>query len=128
MTNYMKRTDEMYLVYQDEAGSHHYQYWADVQDVGTLIDSETGDDMELVGWAIPGWVPVTEKLPRTFYDAENDCTYSQEVMVLTTNRTLEIWCLQRQRLAIGACWVDRNDQEHPLESVTHWVDVPFLSQ
>ena len=52
-TNYMKRTDEMYLVYQDEAGSHHYQYWADVQEVGTLIDPETGDDMELVGWAIP---------------------------------------------------------------------------
>ena len=39
------------LVYVDENGDRHYQPVGDVTQVGTLIDSETGDDMELVGWA-----------------------------------------------------------------------------
>ena len=128
MTNYNKRTDEMYLVYQDEENNRHYQHWADLQESGTLIDSETGEDLELVGWAVHGWIPVKETLPHTVYGDKHDYTYSQEVLVLTTNRTLELWCLQRLRLAIGACWVDRNDREHPLESVTHWFDVPSLPQ
>jgi hypothetical protein len=128
MVNYKKRTDEMYLVYQDEENNRHYQHWADLQESGTLIDPETGDDMELVGWTIPGWISGTETLPQTIYGEEGDYAYSREVLVLTTNRTLELWYLQRQRQAIEACWVDRNDREHPLESVTRWCDVPSLPQ
>jgi len=41
----------MFLVYADSNGEHHYQYWADVATVGGLIDPETGEDMELIGWS-----------------------------------------------------------------------------
>lgn len=40
-----------FLVYADENGGQHYQPVADVVSVGTLIDPDSGDDMELVGWS-----------------------------------------------------------------------------
>jgi hypothetical protein len=43
-------TSDMYLVYKDDNGDYHRQHWKDVVVVGTLIDPETGDDMEIVGW------------------------------------------------------------------------------
>lgn len=46
------RTDRMYLVYRAEDGTLHYQYWGDVAAVGGLVDPETGDDMELIGWTL----------------------------------------------------------------------------
>lgn len=46
----MIRTDSMWLVYKDEQGNEHFQNWQDLTDVGTLIDPETGEDMDLVGW------------------------------------------------------------------------------
>lgn len=42
----------MWLVYVDSVGTYHYQPWRDVTSVGTLIDADTGDDMELVGWTV----------------------------------------------------------------------------
>lgn len=45
------RTDDMELVYRDAEGSEHRQAWQNISEVGTLIDSETGNDMELDGWA-----------------------------------------------------------------------------
>lgn len=44
----------MYLVYQDEYGEPHYQLVDEVDQSGTLIDPETGDDMEVVGWSRKG--------------------------------------------------------------------------
>lgn len=38
------------LVYRDEAGDLHEQPIGDINEAGTLIDPESGDDMELVGW------------------------------------------------------------------------------
>lgn len=43
-------TGEMYLVYRDESGSFHLQSWGDLVYSGTLIDPDTGDDMDIVGW------------------------------------------------------------------------------
>lgn len=41
----------MWLVYREEStGKLHYQHWRDVPEVGTLIDPDTGDDLQLVGW------------------------------------------------------------------------------
>lgn len=52
--SYEKGYDEdlsaILLVYVDEAGGLHEQPLADITDVGTLIDPESGDDMALVGW------------------------------------------------------------------------------
>jgi len=46
----MVETGNMWLVYADCNGDHHYQPRQDVAEVGTLIDPESGDDMEMVGW------------------------------------------------------------------------------
>ena len=56
-------TRPMWLVYKDDEGSKHYQPYADITSAGTLIDPETGDDMELVGWTDrePGTVPETKE-------------------------------------------------------------------
>ncbi|QBP33369.1 hypothetical protein SEA_BRUTONGASTER_155 [Gordonia phage BrutonGaster] len=48
------RTDGMWLVYVDAAGNEHAQPWGDLTTAGTLIDPETGDDMEIVGWMTEG--------------------------------------------------------------------------
>lgn len=40
----------MYLVYKSGDGEHHYQHYSDLSACGTLIDPETGDDLEIVGW------------------------------------------------------------------------------
>lgn len=42
--------EPMWLVYQDAAGGLHCQPWQDLTESGGLIDPETGDDMEMVGW------------------------------------------------------------------------------
>lgn len=42
------KLEQYELVYQDATGAKHYQPVADLTEVGTLIDPETGDDMELI--------------------------------------------------------------------------------
>lgn len=37
------------LVYVSEDGTEYYQPVSDITSSGTLIDPETGDDMELIG-------------------------------------------------------------------------------
>ena len=56
-------TTPLWLVYEDETGTKHYQPYADVTSAGTLIDPETGDDMPIVGWTdkAPGAVPATKE-------------------------------------------------------------------
>ena len=39
------------LVYIDSSGNRHYQPVSDATVVGTLIDPETGDGLELIGWS-----------------------------------------------------------------------------
>lgn len=56
--NMMHSNDDMWLVYIDSEGNYHAQPWQDMDSVGTLIDPETGDDMELIGW--------TTSLPEGF--------------------------------------------------------------
>ena len=46
------KPEKVVLWYRDENGGLHSQSVADLVDVGTLIDPETGDDMEIV------WVEV----------------------------------------------------------------------
>lgn len=43
-------TSEMYLVYRDESGSLLLQAWGELVQNGTLIDPDTGDDLDIVGW------------------------------------------------------------------------------
>lgn len=43
-------TGPMSLIYRDEKGNLHAQPWGDIVQAGTLIDPDTGDDMEIVGW------------------------------------------------------------------------------
>lgn len=50
---YVFSDEEMFLVYRDEHGKNHEQPWGDVCSSGTLIDPDSGDDMEIVGWATP---------------------------------------------------------------------------
>ena len=40
----------VFLVYVSEDGGYHFQPLTDLPAVGMLVDLETGDDMELVGW------------------------------------------------------------------------------
>lgn len=47
------QTGSLDLVYRDENGDLHTQSWEDLTSSGTLIDPETGDGMELVGWSTP---------------------------------------------------------------------------
>lgn len=42
----------MFLIYRDERGNLHAQPWQDVQDVGGLIDPDSGDDRDIIGWMI----------------------------------------------------------------------------
>ena len=46
----MIQTGSMWLVYIDLNGDNHFQPWEDVTTAGTLIDPDSGDDMEMVGW------------------------------------------------------------------------------
>lgn len=46
----MVNTNSMFLVYQDSEGRKFYQHWEDLTESGTLIDPETGEDLELIGW------------------------------------------------------------------------------
>lgn len=45
--------DGLVLVYQDERGNLYEQPAFDVAEAGTLIDPETGSDLELVGYYTP---------------------------------------------------------------------------
>ncbi|MFA5712333.1 hypothetical protein [Mycolicibacterium sp.] len=45
------KTSPMFLIYRDSSGGFHSQPWADLTGAGTLIDPDTGDDMEMVGWS-----------------------------------------------------------------------------
>ncbi|MCK0441266.1 hypothetical protein MUG78_17850 [Gordonia alkaliphila] len=46
------QTGDMWLVYVDSEGGHHYQPWTEVVQSGSLVDPTTDQDMEIVGWAI----------------------------------------------------------------------------
>lgn len=47
-----KNLDSMRIVYTDEKGHLYDQLLSDLPDVGTLIDPDTGDDMEIVGYKL----------------------------------------------------------------------------
>lgn len=44
------QTSDMFLVYRDAKGILHTQHWSDLMEVGTLIDPDTEDVLELIGW------------------------------------------------------------------------------
>lgn len=46
----MANTEDMWLVYRSESGDSYFQPWQDLTTAGTLIDPDSGEDMELVGW------------------------------------------------------------------------------
>lgn len=47
-----KDLDSMFIVYTDEKKRLYDQPLSDLPDVGTLIDPDTGDDMEIIGYKI----------------------------------------------------------------------------
>ena len=47
-----KNLDSMHIVYTDEQKRLYDQPLSDLPDVGTLIDPDTGDDMEIVGYRL----------------------------------------------------------------------------
>lgn len=48
----MNDIHKLVLIYQDEDGGLHEQFAVDLVESGTLINPETGEDMDLVGWRI----------------------------------------------------------------------------
>lgn len=44
-------TGPMFLVYRDSEGSLYSQNWEDLASVGTLIDPDSDEDLELIGWS-----------------------------------------------------------------------------
>lgn len=44
------KCSDMWLIYVDDNNNRHYQHWRDVAEVGSLIDPESGEDMDLLGW------------------------------------------------------------------------------
>lgn len=44
-------TGPMWLIYRDSGGKLKSQPWGDLEEVGPLIDPDTGDDLDLVGWS-----------------------------------------------------------------------------
>lgn len=47
-----KDLNSMHIVYTDEEGCFYDQPLSDLPDVGTLIDPDTGDDMEIIGYKL----------------------------------------------------------------------------
>lgn len=44
-------TSDMWLVYvSDDNQQRYFQPWQDLVSFGTLIDPDTGNDMDLLGW------------------------------------------------------------------------------
>lgn len=43
---------KLVLIYQDKAGNFYEQLATDLVESGTLINPETDEDMDLVGWRI----------------------------------------------------------------------------
>lgn len=41
----------IFLVYENENGERFFQSIFDLNEAGTLIDPETGDDMYVIGWS-----------------------------------------------------------------------------
>ena len=50
---YKFNTALMWLVYRDSQGNFQEQHWQDLAVYGNLIDPETGDDWEIIGWRVP---------------------------------------------------------------------------
>lgn len=48
----MNDIHKLILVYRDEDGGLHEQFAVDLPNCGTLIDPDSGDDMDLVGWRV----------------------------------------------------------------------------
>ncbi len=46
----MYNTSTMHLIYQNHKGQEFSQHWLDLTEMGTLVDPETGEDLELIGW------------------------------------------------------------------------------
>lgn len=46
----MNELTDLVLVYRGKNGTEYEQPLADIQEVGTLIDPDDGDDLELIGW------------------------------------------------------------------------------
>jgi hypothetical protein len=65
-------TSPAYLVYRDGEGRSHHQSWAWLEDQGTLIDPDTGDDMPIVGWS------VSEDTSEEVFTSEMHLVYSDD--------------------------------------------------
>ena len=46
----MTTNTDMWLVYIDVEGQMHFQHWSSLSEIGTLIDPENGEDMDVIGW------------------------------------------------------------------------------
>lgn len=44
-------TGDLYLVYRDDQDNYHYQPWEEIDSTGNLIDPESGEPYEIVGWS-----------------------------------------------------------------------------
>ena len=50
MPKQMNDIESLVLIYQNENGNRFEQRASDLPYSGTLIDPETGDDLDLIGW------------------------------------------------------------------------------
>lgn len=50
MSTFPMNTSSMWLVYEDNQGVLYYQHWKDATTNGGLVDPDTDEDMDIVGW------------------------------------------------------------------------------
>lgn len=87
------------LVYKDEEGNEHTQYVSDIEHMGTLIDPETGDDMEVSSVFIesPSTVISSHTVPRLASDYTVDMTIDKTEVF----KTSEISNITAKKVKIG---------------------------
>lgn len=88
-------TDRVTLIYTDEQGETHHQPLPDITEVGTLIDPETGDDLELADHVLLSLTPdeinpslLHREIADILSDRDNESVAEQ---VLDPDREQEIY-------------------------------------
>lgn len=127
-----KKTDifyqNMFLVYVDDDGEHHFQPWQDILESGGLIDPVTQQDMELIGWCLeerkkkmsnpiefnPDGGAVWTHLPGDVYICTGVDVYGKRFPAIRTTSWPHAHSINLYR---GTKWLERNGKRYRIYSV-----------